>query len=78
MIDDGDCGAIGEMRIGMGNRSTQKKPAPAPLCPPKIPHDLSWVRIRAAAMGSQQTNRLTYGAATQCSATWNLNQSLYV
>jgi hypothetical protein len=34
MIDDGDCGAIGGMRIGRGKRSTRKKPAPAPLCPP--------------------------------------------
>jgi hypothetical protein len=27
MIDDGDCGEIGGMKIGRGNRSTQKKPA---------------------------------------------------
>jgi hypothetical protein len=41
MIDDGDCGAIGGMKIGRGNRSTRRKPAPAPLCPPQIPHDLT-------------------------------------
>jgi hypothetical protein len=40
MIDEGDCGAIGGMKIGRGNRSTRRKPAPAPLCPPQIPHDL--------------------------------------
>jgi hypothetical protein len=34
MIDEGDCGAIGGMKIGRGNRSTQRKPAAAPLCPP--------------------------------------------
>jgi hypothetical protein len=40
MTDDGDCGAIGGMKIGRGNRSTRRKPAPAPLCPPQIPLDL--------------------------------------
>jgi hypothetical protein len=39
MIGDGDCGEIGGMKIGKGNRSTRRKPAPAPLCPPQIPHD---------------------------------------
>jgi hypothetical protein len=34
MIDDGDCGEIGGMKIGRGNRSTRRKPATAPLCPP--------------------------------------------
>jgi hypothetical protein len=34
MIDDGDCGAIGGIRIGAGNRSTRIKPAPVPLSPP--------------------------------------------
>jgi hypothetical protein len=37
MIDESDCGAIGGMKIGRGNRSTRRKPAPAPLCPPQIP-----------------------------------------
>jgi hypothetical protein len=36
---DGDCGEIGGMMIGRGNRSTRRKPALAPLCPPQIPHD---------------------------------------
>jgi hypothetical protein len=31
MIDDGDCGEIGGVKIGRGNRSTRRKPAPAPL-----------------------------------------------
>jgi hypothetical protein len=52
---DGDCGATGGMKIGMGNRSTRRKPAPAPLCPPqKIPHDQTRARTRAAAVGSQR------------------------
>jgi hypothetical protein len=53
MIDDGVCGAIGEMKIGRGNRSTQRKPAPVPLCPPQIPHDQTRVRTWATAAGSQ-------------------------
>jgi hypothetical protein len=44
MIDDVDCGAVGGMRIGRGNRSTRRKPVPVPLCPPQIPHDLTWAR----------------------------------
>jgi hypothetical protein len=36
---DSDGGETGGMTIGRGNQSTQRKPAPAPLCPPQIPHD---------------------------------------
>jgi hypothetical protein len=54
MLDDGDCGAICGMKIGRENRSTRKKPAPAPLCPPQIPHDQNRARTRAAAVGSQR------------------------
>jgi hypothetical protein len=41
MIDDDECGAVGGMRIGRGNRITRRKPAPVPLFPPQIPHDLT-------------------------------------
>jgi hypothetical protein len=34
---DYDDGEIGGM-IGRGNRSTRRKPAPVPLCPPQTPH----------------------------------------
>jgi hypothetical protein len=54
MIDDDDYGAVVGMRIGRGNRSTRRKPAPVPLCPPQIPHDLTWDRTRGAAVGSQR------------------------
>jgi hypothetical protein len=37
MIGNGDCGEIDGLKIGKGNQSTQRKPAPAPLCPPQIP-----------------------------------------
>jgi hypothetical protein len=51
--DDDECGAIGGIKIGRGNRSTGKKPTPVPLCPPQIPHDLTQVRTRAAAVGNR-------------------------
>jgi hypothetical protein len=54
MIYDGDCGAIGGMKISRGNRSTRIKPAPAPLYPPQIPHDQTRARTRAAAVGSKR------------------------
>jgi hypothetical protein len=49
---DYDDGEIGGM-IGRGNRSTRRKPAPVPLCPPQTPH-AALRRTRAAAMGSQR------------------------
>jgi hypothetical protein len=52
-IDD-ERGAIGGMRIGRGNRDTWRKPAPVPLRPPQISHDLTWAPSRAAGVGSQQ------------------------
>jgi hypothetical protein len=35
----GDYGEIDGMKICRGNRSILRKPAPAQLCPPQIPHD---------------------------------------
>jgi hypothetical protein len=43
--DDDGCGAVSAM-IGKGNRITRRKPAPMPLCPPQIPHDLTRTRTR--------------------------------
>jgi hypothetical protein len=43
--DDGETGGM----IDRGNRSTRRKPAPVPLCPPQTPHV-----TRTAAVGSQQ------------------------
>jgi hypothetical protein len=60
MVDEGDCGAIGGMKIDRGNRSTRRKPAPAPLCPPQIPHDQTRARTRAAAVGSQLLYTLVF------------------
>jgi hypothetical protein len=36
---DYDDGELGGMKIGRGNRSTRRKPAPSPICPPQIPLD---------------------------------------
>jgi hypothetical protein len=49
---DYDDGEIGGM-IGRGNRSTRRKRAPVPLCPPQTPH-VARTRTRAAAVGSQR------------------------
>jgi hypothetical protein len=49
---DYDNGEIGGM-IGKGNRSTRRKPAPVPLCPPQISH-AARTRTQAAAVGSQR------------------------
>jgi hypothetical protein len=58
----GNCedGEFGGIKIGRGNRSTRRKPAPAPLCPPQILLDQTRARTRAAAVGPA-TNRLSYG-----------------
>jgi hypothetical protein len=51
---DYDDGEFGGIEIGRGNRSTRRKLAPAPLCPPQIPLDQTRARTRAAALGSQR------------------------
>jgi hypothetical protein len=43
MKNDDECGAVGGM-ISRGNWNTQREPVSVPLCPPQIPHDLTWVR----------------------------------
>jgi hypothetical protein len=51
----GDCedGEFGGMN-GRGNRSTRRKPALTPLCPPQIPLDQTQDWTRAPAVGRQQ------------------------
>jgi hypothetical protein len=41
VLGDYDDGETGGMMIGKGNRSTRRKPAPVPLCPPQAPTCLS-------------------------------------
>jgi hypothetical protein len=47
--DDGDIDGM----IGRGNRSTRRKRAPMPLCPPQTTH-AARTRTRVAAVGSQR------------------------
>jgi hypothetical protein len=57
---DYDNGEIGGM-IGRGNRSTRRKPAPGPLCPPQTPH-AARTRTQVAVVGSQRlTAELRHG-----------------
>jgi hypothetical protein len=39
---------------GRGNRSTRRKLAPVPLCPPQMPLDQTRARTRSAKVGSQR------------------------
>jgi hypothetical protein len=52
IMDDNEGGTVGGM-IGKGNRSTRRKHAPVPHCPPQIPHDLTRARIQAVAVESR-------------------------
>jgi hypothetical protein len=52
------CGALSGKRIGKGNRSTRRKPTPAPLRPPQIPHDLG--SNPGHRGGKPATSRLRY------------------
>jgi hypothetical protein len=55
-------GEIGGMMIGRGNRSTRRKPAPVPLCPPQTPHACPDANP-GRRDGKPETNRLSYGTA---------------
>jgi hypothetical protein len=48
-----ECGAVGGMRIGRGNRSTRRKPALVPLFDPQTLYDLTWDGTRPAAVVSR-------------------------
>jgi hypothetical protein len=58
---DYDDGKISKM-IGKGNRSTRRKPAPVPLCPPQTPHACPDANP-GRRCGKPATNRLSYGPA---------------
>jgi hypothetical protein len=63
IIGEGDCGEIGGIKIGRGNRSTRRKPTPAPLCPSQNPTWLDPGLNLGRRGGKPATNRLSYGAA---------------
>jgi hypothetical protein len=56
-------GPIRGMKIGKENRSTRRKPTPAPLCPPQNPTLQTRSRTPDRNGGKPATNRLSYGAA---------------
>jgi hypothetical protein len=56
--DDGEFGGMN----GRGNRSTQRKPALLPLCPPQNPTCCSDTNL-GRRVGKPATNRLSYGTA---------------
>jgi hypothetical protein len=60
--DDGEIGGV----IGLGNRSTWRKPTPVPLCSPQTAH-AARTRIRAAAVGSQRLTALATARPSQLS-----------
>jgi hypothetical protein len=49
-----DDGEFGGMKIGRGKRSTWRKLAPAPFCPPQFPLDQTRAQTRTVAVGSQR------------------------
>jgi hypothetical protein len=56
--------SIGGMKISRGNRSTRRKPAPTPLCPPTTNPTWSDPGSNPGRRGGKPaTNRLSYGAA---------------
>jgi hypothetical protein len=55
---DYDDGEIGGMKSGRGNRSTRRKPATMPLCPPHTPHDAADANPGRRG-GKPATNRLS-------------------
>jgi hypothetical protein len=68
---------FGGMRIGRGNRSTRRKPAPVPLHPPQIPHD-GLGSNPGSRGGKPAINRLGCGtAAARCYLKCEFIQALY-
>jgi hypothetical protein len=59
---DYDEGDIGGMMNGKGNRSTRRKPAPVPLCPPQTLHACPDENPGRRG-GKPVYNRLSYGTA---------------
>jgi hypothetical protein len=53
-MDDDECGEVGGIRFGRGNRSTRRKPVSVPLCPLQISHELTRARTQTGAVASQR------------------------
>jgi hypothetical protein len=70
MIDDDECGAVGGMGSGRGSRNILRKRAPVPRGLPQIPHDLTWARTRAAAVGTRFCSCVTPAVTDFASETY--------
>jgi hypothetical protein len=57
--------AVGGVRIGRGNRSTRRKSAPVPFCPPQIPHDLTWGNVALTLREFTVASRLSPSGLAQ-------------
>jgi hypothetical protein len=77
LIHDDVCGATSGMRIGRGHRSTWRKTAPVPLCPPQIPHDLTRARTRAAAVKSRRLTASTMARPWDVTMCWHLERRYF-
>jgi hypothetical protein len=63
------------MRTGRGNRSTRRKPAPVPLYPLQMPHDLTWDRTWVAVVGRR---RLTaWAIARPTGVIWTITKKFW-
>jgi hypothetical protein len=51
---DDEYGAFGAVRNRRGKRSTRRKPTPMPFSLPQIPHNVTWDRTLATAVGSRR------------------------
>jgi hypothetical protein len=65
-----------ELELVGGPWSTRRKPAPVSLCPPQIPHDLTWARIRAAAVGSRRLTNTLQVEVADSQKCWYLSTEL--
>jgi hypothetical protein len=70
MIND-EYVAAGGMRIDRGSWSTRRKPAPESLCPPQIPHDLIWARIRVVEVGNRRLTAWAMARPQAMSRNWS-------
>jgi hypothetical protein len=67
---------IGGMMIARGNRSTQRKPAPVPLCPPQNPHACPDANPSRRG-GRPATNLLTNGTVSTPGVITLLRHQIY-
>jgi hypothetical protein len=72
---DYDDGEIYGIMIGRGNRSTRRKPAPVPLCPPQTPHACPDANTGPRS-GKPANNRLSYGTAKSVATPTELSRPL--